>query len=91
MHVRVRFAGPLRDLAGVRATMIMLSEQATTGDALVEIARQFPGIHRELFGDDPKGYYSIFVNEKLVAEANRQSAPLSDGDDLLLILPIAGG
>ena len=91
MHVTVRFAGSLRDLAGVRGTLIELSAQATTGDALDAIAQQFPGIHRELFGVEPKGYYSIFVNDKLIAETDRQKTALNDGDDMLLVLPIAGG
>lgn len=91
MRVRVKFAGPLRDAAGVKDAAIELKDGTNTSGALAEIARQFPSIQRELFGDDAKGYYSIFINDKLVAEAERQTASLADGDELLLLLPIAGG
>lgn len=91
MRVSVKFAGPLRDAAGVRSAIVELLSEGTTGDALQEIGRQFPSIHRELFGQDAKGYYSIFINEKLVMETERMTTPLKDGDQMLLLLPIAGG
>jgi molybdopterin converting factor small subunit len=91
MRVTIKSAGPLRDLAGVRGTIVDLGEGASTGDALMAVGQQFPSIHGELFGSDPPSYYSIFVNDRLIPEAQRECAPLADGDEMLLVLPVAGG
>ena len=91
MRLVVKFAGPLRTAAGLKQAAVELEGEATTGALLRQVAKQYPGVHRELFGQDAKTYYSVFVNDRLVPENDRQVAPLKDGDQVLILLPVAGG
>jgi molybdopterin converting factor small subunit len=91
MKVVVKFAGPLRTAAGVKRAEIELDGELTTGAVLRRVAEQFPGVHQELFGAEPKTYYSIFVNDQLVPEKERAGAPVREGDEVMILLPIAGG
>lgn len=91
MRVLVKFAGPLRNAAGVKEVSIELDGQATTGQALLSVAQILPGVRQELLGPDPKDYFSVFVNDSLVPEKERQQALLHEGDEVMFLLPIAGG
>lgn len=91
MKVVVKFAGPLRSAAGVKQIEIDVDSKATTGGVLHFVSEQFPGIERELFGPEPKAYYSVFVNDRLVPEKDRADVPVHEGDVVLFLLPIAGG
>ncbi len=91
MKIRVKFAGPLRTAAGVARAELELDGEATTGAVLQRAAEQFPGVEQELFGAEAKTYYSIFVNDRLVPEKERTSAPVREGDEVLILLPVAGG
>ena len=91
MKVRIKFAGPLRTAAGVARTELELAGEATTGAVLRRAAEQFPGVALELFGAEAKTYYSIFVNDRLVPEQARTTTPVYEGDEVLILLPVAGG
>jgi molybdopterin converting factor small subunit len=91
MKVVVKFAGPLRTAAGVKKIEIELEGEATTGAVLRVAAERLPGIRRELFGPDPKDYFSVFVDDLLVPEKEREHAPVHEGDEVLFLLPVAGG
>lgn len=91
MKVFVKFAGPLRSAAGVKQVEIDVDSEATTGSVLHLVSEKFPGIERELFGPEPKGYYSVFVNDRLVPEKSRPDVRVHEGDEVLFLLPIAGG
>jgi molybdopterin converting factor small subunit len=91
MKVVVKFAGPLRAAAGVKKIEIELDGEAKTSAVLRYVAERFPGVERELFGAEPKDYYSIFVNDLLVPEKNRLNTPVHEGDEVLILLPVAGG
>jgi molybdopterin converting factor small subunit len=91
MKLVVKFAGPLRSAAGVREIGIELQGLATTGAVLRHVAERLPGVQRELVGPDPKEYYSIFINDRLVPEMEREHTPVHDGDEVMFLLPIAGG
>ncbi len=91
MKVVVKFAGPLRTAAGVKQAAVELDVGATTGALLTRVAEKFPGIQAELFGPEAKTYYSVFINDRLVPESERTTAPLQEGDQIMLLLPVAGG
>jgi molybdopterin converting factor small subunit len=91
MNIVVKFAGPLRAAAGVKEMAIDLQGNATTGAVLCEVAERNPGVRLELFGPDPKHYFSVFVNDLLVPEKEREQAPVHEGDEVMILLPIAGG
>jgi molybdopterin converting factor small subunit len=91
MFVTVKFAGPLRDAAGTSQTRVELDRDADTGALVERLARAFPGLRRAICGADAKGYWSLFVNDALVPEAEKMRSALQDGDEVLFLLPIAGG
>ncbi len=91
MKVVVKFAGPLRTAAGVKRAEVELDSETTTGAVLQRVAEQFPGVHLELFGPEPKTYYSIFINDQLVPENDRSVAIVHEGDEVMVLLPVAGG
>jgi molybdopterin converting factor small subunit len=91
MNIVVEFAGPLRSAAGMKEIVIAIDGEATTGAVLLEVAERLPGIRQELFGPESKEYYSVFVNDLLVAERERERAPVHEGDKVMILLPIAGG
>ncbi len=91
MKVFVKFAGPLRRAAGVKQAEIELDGESSTGQLLRRIGEQFPGVQQELFGEDAKNYYSVFINDRLVPEQSRQSAQVKEGDQVMILLPVAGG
>jgi len=91
MFVTVKFAGPLRDAAGTKQTRVELDGGAHAGVLIEKLAREFPGIRRAIFGDDAKSYWSLFINDTLVPEAEKTRSALKDGDEVLFLLPIAGG
>lgn len=91
MKVVVKFAGPLRSAAGVKRIEVVLTGKATTGTVLRVVAAQLPGVGAELLGPDPKEYFSVFVNDLLVPEKEREDTPVHEGDQVMFLLPIAGG
>lgn len=91
MQVIVKFAGPLRSAAGVKQMPIQIEGEATTGAVLRAVAEALPGVREELFGSEPKEYFSVFVNDLLVPEKDRTNALVHEGDQVLFLLPVAGG
>jgi molybdopterin converting factor small subunit len=91
MEIVVKFAGPLRSASGVKRAKLDIAENATSGDALECISREFPRVGEELFGAEAKPYYSVFINGSLVPEKERGTAVLHEGDEMMVLLPVAGG
>jgi len=81
VHVRVRLFAMLRQQAGWRERELELPDGATIDDAWHAIAREAPSItaQREIVR---------FARNREYATADQQ---LSDGDELALIPPVAGG
>lgn len=86
MRIRCVICGRGYDLANHVPSELLLPNGATLDDALATLNRQFPA-------DRP------FPESCLVAVAGRhagtvgkhESTPLSDNDELLLLMPVAGG
>ncbi len=91
MQVLVKFAGPLRGAAGVKQVQVELDGGADTGGLLRRVAELYPAVQHELMETEARNYYSVFINDQLVREKDRETAPLKDGDTVMLLLPIAGG
>lgn len=80
MRVRTLLFASYRDMAGARALDIELPSGATAGD-LVDRLRAHQGLER--LPDEP----ALAVNEVY----SSLSTPLSDGDEVALLPPVAGG
>ena len=81
MKVRVLYFAVARELAGVREETMTLADRATVADARVAIAV----LHPALASTDAR--LRIARNEAFADD----SEPLTDGDVLALIPPVAGG
>ena len=65
---------------------------ATVGECLSNLVKQFPGIDKALFDKNGKllGYIDIYVNKES-AYPEELAKPVRDGDELYIIIAIAGG
>lgn len=81
MHVKVRLFAMLRQQAGWRERDIELPDAATVADAWTLIAKEAPAIA-------PQRDHVRFALNREYATADQ---PLSDGDELAFIPPVAGG
>lgn len=62
-------------------------------DFLAEIGQRFPKLAEEMqfeLGEEDI-YYTIFVNRKQICWAKSRQTLLSDGDEVMLLLPLSGG
>lgn len=74
---------------------------STVSEFLAEVGNRYPELARELPLQPPRGptrelpdgdsYYSIFVNGRQVRWSEGRQTFLSDGDEVLIILPLSGG
>ena len=64
----------------------------TVGECLDDLAKQFPGIEKELFDEDGEldVYIDIYVN-KDSAYPEELKKPVKDGDELSIIFIVSGG
>jgi len=86
----IRIHQGLRHLTGDQPTVDV--NGATVGECLKEIVSRFPAMESKLF--DKKGkllnYIEIYVNAK-TSYPEELAMPVKDGDELTIILMIAGG
>ena len=73
-----------RDVAEVNGT--------TVGECLNDLVKQFPGIERGLFNKQGRllNYVDIYVNLQS-AFPEELTKPVKDGDEIQLVMMIAGG
>ncbi len=94
MRVRVRLTEPLWRPAGARELVVEHPiEGATVGAVLDQLAREHPKFGEELYSQSGTGdyYYCVFVNDRLVNLVERDEVLAKDGDEIFVMLPIAGG
>jgi molybdopterin converting factor subunit 1 len=81
VRVKVRFFGPLRDVAGGAEESLDLEEGADTSALLAALLRAHPKL------DDYTGDLKLAVNRAVA----RGPLPLRDGDEVALLPPVSGG
>lgn len=93
MLVKLKLGQPLWRSAGARVVVVEVAPPVTVGAALAALAATYPQTGRELrLGTDRTDfYYSLFVNDRLVLSADKDSATLREGDVVSVLLPLAGG
>ena len=91
MAKKVRIPTPLRKLTNNEE--IVEVDGATIGDAITELQSRYPGIKERIV--DEKGevrrFVNVYVNEEDIRFLQNQATPLKDGDEVSIILAIAGG
>jgi len=93
MRVNLKLGQPLCQSVGAREVVVDVTPPVTVGDALYALAVTYPQAGHELrLGTDRSDfYYSLFVNDRLVLFADKDSTSLHDGDTVSVLLPLAGG
>lgn len=66
-------------------------EGRTVGEALADCVARRPGLKSRIFRDDGSVWVGIFVNGRNVRQGEGLETVLSDGDEIRLLPPIAGG
>lgn len=94
MRVYVRLFGPLRVVVGSGEVEVALSgDSATVAQALDSLIARYPQAQRYLrdpAGAMPPGLRALRGDTRL-DDATALAAQLRDGDNLTLLMPIAGG
>lgn len=81
MRIKVKFFGPLRDVAGGGEETLELRDGATTAALLETLVSRHPKL------DDYLGEVKVAVNQKLAKDV----ADLKEGDEVALLPPVSGG
>jgi molybdopterin converting factor small subunit len=71
---------------------VVTAEGTTVGECLNHLIRQYPGMEKALFAKKDKllNVVEVFVNHA-AAYPNELTKPVKDGDDITLLVMLAGG
>lgn len=94
MRVHVKLTEPIWRTVGTRDLDVEIpTVKATIATVLDEIASRFPKFGEEIYSGSSVGdyYYGVFVNDRVVNLAQRNDVFAEDGDEIFVLLPVAGG
>jgi molybdopterin converting factor small subunit len=93
MRVTVNFLGSLRDQVGSKSLVVELPARATYRDLLDSIAPTMNAKLADWAWDPAKRAFSprMMVSRNLSADLRDETTCLDDGDEILVVLPLAGG
>ena len=93
MKVTVKFLGPLRDQVGAGALVLDLPAAATYRGLLDSIAPTMEAKLADWAWDAAKRSFSrrMMVMRNLTTDLRDETTCLADGDEILVLLPLAGG
>lgn len=78
-------------IAGPGGNTRMDCEGATVAEALADCAAREPRLRTRIFREDGTVWVGVFLNGKNIRQAGGFDAALSDGDEIRVLPPIAGG
>jgi molybdopterin converting factor small subunit len=64
---------------------------ATVAEALEDVLQKEPRLRSRVYKDDGKLFVGVFLNNQNTRMLQGMDTPLSDGDELRIMPPIAGG
>ena len=92
MKIKVKLLKPFSDIAGCGEVDLDFPGE-TIQNALESLCTLHPDLSKELY--DEKGdidfNINIFINDKPMTASDDMSTLLSEGDVLLIFMPVAGG
>ena len=93
MQVTVSFLGTLRDQVGSSSIVVELPEAATYRGLLDNIAPAMRASLPAWAWDDEKRSFArqMLVTRNLSADLRDETTCLADGDEILVVSPLAGG
>ncbi|TDA69645.1 MAG: hypothetical protein D9V47_05180 [Clostridia bacterium] len=86
--VKVHLPGHLAGLAGDRR--VVAGHGDTVEEVLASVREQFPGLS-EALGGAGMASFSIYINDAAVEAREGLRTKVRDGDDIYLVVPLAGG
>jgi molybdopterin converting factor small subunit len=78
-------------IAGAEGPAVLECEGRDVGEALADCVAREPRLRSRIFRDDGSVWVGVFLNGRNVRQADGLATPLSDGDQIRLLPPIAGG
>lgn len=78
-------------IVGADGPARMECEGTTVAEALADCVARQPRLKTRIFRDDGSVWVGVFVNGRNARQAGGLTAPLTDGDEIRLLPPIAGG
>ena len=94
MQVKVRSVGAIRQVLGAAELPVAVPEGTTLSGLLARLGDDIEGFAPYAVKAQEASSYAplrIVVNGRDVVPVQRQQLVLRDGDDVLVLLPIAGG
>lgn len=93
MPVTVLLPGPLRELAGGRATIELEGRPATVGEALEALRAACPAVYHRLLTEqrELRPYINVFVGTEDVRHTGGLATPLAEGSRLVVLPSVSGG
>jgi molybdopterin converting factor small subunit len=85
--VTIVLHSPFSQLAGQREIGLRCPPATSVGEALVELARRLPGLREQVAPGKINQGFIVMAGGRLA----RADSPLADGDEVLVLPPIAGG
>ena len=69
------------------------AEGATVGEALAQVAAQYPDLKHQIYEDDTKlrGFVNVFVDGTNIKKLNGLETPVAAGATVMIVPAIAGG
>ena len=89
MNIEVLFFGQLREITGVSRTSVVVDDNSRLADLVQYISGQYSDTFREKV-ESIEGI-RILINGREYYLLGRMEAPLSDGNTVVFLPPIAGG
>ena len=92
MKLKVKLLKPFSDVAKTGLVELELKE-ADVNIALDALCKRHPKLRKELYNDKGEIDFtvSIFINDKPMSALKNEATKLSEGDELLIFMPIGGG
>jgi sulfur-carrier protein len=89
MNIEVLFFGQLREITGVSRTGVVIDDNSRLADLVSQLSEQYGDTFREKV-ENIEGM-RILINGREYYLLGRMKAPLSDGNTVVFLPPIAGG
>ncbi len=92
MRVKVRLYQPFSGIVG-RGELVVTLESGILGALLSKLSSEYPGIKDQIFNKEGgvMDHLNIFVNQVPVTSDMETTMAIKDGDEVILMMAVAGG
>ena len=92
LHLKVRLFQPFSGIAG-RNEVSLAVDQGNLGVLLRKLCSTYPAMKDQVYDREGKvwDHLNIFVNQVAVTSDEETTKPLRDGDEIMIMVAVAGG